>query len=140
LAGNAPFLSRKNLDLSDVWFCGFTTACGAGTSESVNLKGVQMAGTTYCSNTTTGAKLRIRLSPKASHDRIGTEHNGRLKVSVTSPPIDGKANLHLIRLLSKKLHVPKSSIEIVAGDSSREKTLLIENQKAEDILQQLEGR
>ena len=51
---------------------------------------------------------------------------GRLKIKVTVPPEGGKANKAVVELLSKALKVPKSSIEIVRGESSRIKTVRIE--------------
>jgi len=67
----------------------------------------------------------VRVQPKASADKILGEHAGALKVSVTAAPEKGKANAALIALLSKALGVPKSSIEIVRGETSRIKTLRI---------------
>lgn len=84
-----------------------------------------------------GLELLIRLTPKAGRNQVGEEHNGRLKVSVTSPPVDGKANAHLIKLLSKKLRIPKSSIEFTSGETSRNKTLKIRGTTLEDAANKL---
>lgn len=51
---------------------------------------------------------------------------GRLKIRVTAPPEKGKANRAVVEVLSKKLKVPKSSLEITAGESGRVKKILIE--------------
>lgn len=72
----------------------------------------------------------MRLTPKARAERIeGLAEDGdgrwRLKVAVTAPPEDGKANAALIALLSKRLKVGKTSFELEAGATSRQKTLLI---------------
>ena len=75
-----------------------------------------------------GARLRIRLTPKSSADRIdgisqdadGTPH---LRAKVTAVPEKGKANAALAKLLSKKLGLPKSAITIIAGEQSRQKTV-----------------
>jgi len=69
--------------------------------------------------------VSLRVQPKASANRILGEHDGALKVSVTAAPEKGKANAGVITLLSKELGIPKSSIEIVRGDTSRIKTLRI---------------
>ncbi len=69
--------------------------------------------------------LDIRLAPRASRDRVGPVHEGRLKVAVTSPPVDHEANAHLILLVAKRLGVPRSSIEIEHGETSRNKTLRV---------------
>jgi uncharacterized protein len=70
-----------------------------------------------------GVHLLVRLTPKAKKDEVGTVHDGRLKISVTSPPIDGRANEHLVKLLSKALKIPKRDIKIASGETSRDKAL-----------------
>jgi len=77
-----------------------------------------------------GLKVAVRLTPKASRDRVEggqAEADGGvvLKVSVTAVPEDGKANAALVKLLAKEWRLPKSSIEIVHGATDRRKTLLI---------------
>lgn len=80
-----------------------------------------------------GVRLAVRLSPKASGDRIGgiaAEADGGavLKVSVTAVPEDGKANAALIALLAKRWKLARSSIEITQGATDRRKTLFIEGE------------
>ena len=77
--------------------------------------------------------IDVRVQPKGSSDRIMGEHDGALKVSVTAAPEAGKANAAVIKLLSKALRIPKSSIEIVAGDTSRTKRLRLTGVAAKDI-------
>lgn len=77
-----------------------------------------------------GVKVAVRLTPRASRDRIdgmAAEADGSavLKVSVTAIPEDGKANAALVKLLSKAWRLPKSSIDIVQGATDRRKLLLI---------------
>ena len=67
----------------------------------------------------------ILVQPRASRAKIGPVHDGRLKVAVTSPPVDGEANAAVIELLAKTLGVARSSVEVVAGASSRRKTVRI---------------
>jgi len=74
--------------------------------------------------------LSVRVQPKASSDEIvgpcadalGGES---LKVRITAPPVDGKANAHLIKLLAKAFGVAKSRVSVVAGDSGRQKRVNI---------------
>ncbi|MDP6174776.1 MAG: DUF167 domain-containing protein [Rhodospirillales bacterium] len=66
----------------------------------------------------------VKLTPKARRNAISgmtsEAHGGALlKVSVTAPPVDGKANAALIKLLAKEWHLPKSSLEITRGASDR---------------------
>ena len=70
--------------------------------------------------------LNVRVQPSAKKDEIsGWMEDGTLKVRVRGKPVEGKANESLIQFLSKALGVSKDSIEIVAGDKSRNKRLKI---------------
>ena len=80
-----------------------------------------------------GLTFSVRVQPKASKDRILREHGGALKVSVTAAPEKGKANAAVIVLLSEKLGVPKSSIEIIRGETSRLKTVRIRGVAKETV-------
>jgi len=69
----------------------------------------------------------VKVIPNSSKDEIvGKEEDGSLKIRVQSPPVEGAANKRLVVFLSKKLCVPKSSIRIVSGESSRRKVIEIE--------------
>ena len=85
-------------------------------------------------------RLDIKVTPKASADRVRgwteDEQGGRvLKIMVTAPPEDGKANKAVIALLAKRLKLPKSAIELASGETARRKTLLIDGD--EGLLAQL---
>jgi uncharacterized protein (TIGR00251 family) len=69
--------------------------------------------------------VEILVQPRASRAKIGPVHDGRIKIAVTAPPVDGEANTAVIELVAKRLGISRSSIEIVAGTSSRRKTLQI---------------
>ena len=58
-----------------------------------------------------GLRLKIILQPKASKDQIVGLHDDELKITITAPPVDGQANAHLLKFLSKTFKVPKSSID-----------------------------
>jgi uncharacterized protein (TIGR00251 family) len=68
--------------------------------------------------------LAVRVTPKASADRIAVE-NGIVRVWVTPPPDKGKANEAVIALVAKALRVPKSAVELVRGETARQKLLRI---------------
>ena len=53
------------------------------------------------------------------------EYDGALKVRISVPPVDGAANAELIKVLSKKLNVPKSAVEIISGQTSKHKQVRI---------------
>ena len=67
----------------------------------------------------------VLVQPRASRAKVGPLHDGRLKLAVTSPPVDGEANAAVIELLAKLLGLSRSAVEIVAGESSRRKTVRI---------------
>lgn len=82
-----------------------------------------------------GVRIHIRLQPRARRERIegvAEDASGRahLKVAVTAPPEDGKANAALIALLGKTWKLPKSAFEIVGGATDRRKTLLLRGDPA----------
>ncbi|MFZ0412934.1 MAG: DUF167 domain-containing protein [Candidatus Acidiferrales bacterium] len=67
----------------------------------------------------------MRISPRASRDAIEGEHAGALKVRLTAPPFDGRANDALRRLLAARLNLPLAAVRIVAGEKSRNKRVEI---------------
>ena len=79
--------------------------------------------------------IDVLVQPRASRAKIGPRHDGRIKIAVTAPPVDGEANSAVIELLAKALGVAKSAVEVVAGASSRRKTIKIEGV----TLDQIEG-
>jgi uncharacterized protein (TIGR00251 family) len=85
----------------------------------------------------TGSRIDIRLKPRAKNDRIVVSGSGLLEVAVTSPPIDDRANDHLVALIADRLGLPKSSITIVVGRHGRNKVLAVPGLTRETILQKL---
>jgi len=69
--------------------------------------------------------IQVQIQPGSSKDQIISLHNGRLKIKISAPPVDGKANQNLIEFIAKALGVSKSKIEIVKGRTSKLKTLKI---------------
>ncbi len=71
-----------------------------------------------------GLLIQVKISPNASKNMILKDETG-VKIKLTAQPIEGKANKALVEFLSKQFKIPKTSIEITKGDTSKEKTLLI---------------
>ena len=71
-----------------------------------------------------GLIINIRVSPNASKNEIIISDD-MIKLKITTQPLEGKANKAVIELLSKQLKVPKSNFEIVKGQTSKDKTILI---------------
>jgi uncharacterized protein (TIGR00251 family) len=59
--------------------------------------------------------LQLKLQPKASRDAFADEQHDRLRVRITAPPVDGKANTHLVAWLARQFGVAKSSVSIESG-------------------------
>ncbi len=85
-----------------------------------------------------GSIIEIYVQPRASRNEIAGMHEGRLKVRLTAPPVEGEANKECIRFLAKLLDIPRSSVSILQGLKSRSKTLLIRGVSPENVLQKLE--
>lgn len=89
--------------------------------------------------TSDGLLIRIKIVPNSSKNDLIIE-NEFIKVKVTAQPIENKANKALVEFLSKRFKVPKTSIEIVKGDTSKEKTLLFsikDEEKKQKIISEL---
>ena len=77
--------------------------------------------------------LRVRVIPRSSHDEVVGWRAGEVAVRVTTPPVSGQANKAVVRLISKALGVPPSSIRIARGEVSRHKLLEIAGAEESDI-------
>jgi uncharacterized protein (TIGR00251 family) len=81
-----------------------------------------------------GAALTVRVTPRARRTEIaGVMEDGTLRVRVSAPPVEGKANAALVQLLAKILGVRANRIEIVAGQSGLDKILSILELSPEDV-------
>jgi len=67
--------------------------------------------------------IQVQIQPRFSKDQILGLHDGRLKMTISAPPIDGKANESLIEFLAKTFKVSKSNIDILKGHTSKLKTI-----------------
>jgi uncharacterized protein len=69
--------------------------------------------------------LRLYIQPKASRDSIIGIHGEELKIAITAPPVDGKANAHLTKFLAKQFKVAKGLVEIEKGELGRHKQIRV---------------
>ena len=69
----------------------------------------------------------MRVHPGARRDAITGTHDGALKVSLTTPPTEGRANEALLRFLAGHLHLPRSQIALVGGATGRSKLVRIQH-------------
>lgn len=84
-----------------------------------------------------GVKLALFIQPKSSKNEIVGPHNGALKIKITAPPVDGKANAELVDFLSEILDIPKRQIEILKGETGRNKSVEITGLTSEQISKRL---
>jgi uncharacterized protein len=88
-------------------------------------------------NSPSGTTFAIKVHPRAKKDIITGEVGGALKVALTAPPVDGKANAACIEFFSKLLKVPRSSVTIASGQSSRNKVIRVAGVSAEEVRRRL---
>ena len=84
-----------------------------------------------------GVSITIKVHPRAKKNAITGELGDALKVSLTTPPIDGRANEACIEFFAKLLKVPRSSVTIASGQTSRNKVIRAAGVSAEDIRDRL---
>lgn len=87
--------------------------------------------------TDTGTILHVRVTPKASADRLGGVYDHCLKIAVTVAPEKGKANEQVIKLLAKKLRLPKGAVRVVAGETDRRKSVLLQGLSPQEVRDRL---
>jgi len=81
-----------------------------------------------------GAAIAVRVTPRASKNQIvEVQSDGTVKIHITAPAEDGKANDELIIFLAEILRVPKGRIDIVAGASGRDKLIAVVDMDAEEV-------
>ena len=79
-----------------------------------------------------GIIVQIKISPNASKNSVLKDETG-VKIKLTAQPIEGKANKALVEYLAKLIKIPKSSIGILKGETSKDKTLLIKVSDSDKI-------
>lgn len=95
-------------------------------AEKTNAAAVQvLPAVSWVIPHTEGTVLAVHAQPGAKRDAVVGEYDGKLKIALTAPPVDGKANEKLLKFLAQKTDTAKSSLELIAGDTSRSKRILI---------------
>jgi hypothetical protein len=80
-----------------------------------------------------GISFAIKVHPRAKKNAITDELGDALKVSLTAPPLDGRANEACIAFFAKLLNVPRSSVTIASGHTSRNKVIRLVGLSAEEL-------
>jgi uncharacterized protein (TIGR00251 family) len=84
-------------------------------------------------------QLEIRAVPNAAHSEVVGWLGDALKVKIKAPPVDGKANAELCRFLAAELGLPKGSVTLTRGASSRQKCVAINGLTRTEVLVKLGG-
>jgi len=92
---------------------------------------------TFLRETSGGTLLSVKLQPRASKNEIGEPLGNELKIKVTAPPVDAAANQALIELLAKTLGCSRGKIELLRGQTSRHKTLMLHGFSQETTIRNL---
>ncbi len=80
-----------------------------------------------------GAQFALRVQPRASRNAIAGTIGDAIKLAITAPPVDGKANQAVIEFLANLFRVSKSSVVIVSGETGRNKLIAIRGMSAEQV-------
>jgi len=94
----------------------------------------------HIQRTEDGSSLEVRVTPKAGRDRVLGVRNHVLCVAVHAPPEKGKANQALLRFLAKILGVSRSSLDLLSGDTSRNKRIGIAGLEPREVARRLSAR
>ena len=70
--------------------------------------------------------LKIKVEPRSSKSGVVGPYGDALKVKLSSPPVEGKANKELIRVLAKEFGIPQKDVEIISGQSSKNKIVKLQ--------------
>jgi len=89
-------------------------------------------------DTVSGATFAVKVHPRARKNAITGEVGEALKVALTAPPVEGKANQACIDFIASLLKVPRSSVTIASGASSRNKVIRVTGLSAEDVRRRME--
>ena len=84
-----------------------------------------------------GATFSVRVQPRAKRNAVTGEMGDALKLTLTAPPVEGKANQACIKFLADLLDVPRSSITIAAGETSRNKLIRVSGLTAAQVAERL---
>ena len=90
-------------------------------------------------DTPLGATFQVKVHPRAKKNAITGEVGDALKLALTAPPVEGRANQACIEFLAEVLNVPPSSVTIAAGESSRNKVIRVCGFAAAQVEARLKG-
>ena len=98
-----------------------------------------MPPATFLRETAGGTLLLVKLQPRASKNEICAPLGDELKIKVTAPPVDAAANQALVEFLADKLDCSRGKVELIRGQTSRHKTILIHGFTPAEVLARISG-
>jgi uncharacterized protein len=91
----------------------------------------------YVRETLEETLISVFVQPGSSRNKVEGIIDGTVKIKVTAPPIEGKANDACLKLLAKEIGIPKSSLYIVAGERSKRKTIAVKGYSKDEVSKRL---
>ena len=88
--------------------------------------------------TAAGVCLEVQVQPRSSRNQVVGEQEGRLKIKLTAPPVEGEANQALVDFLAQLLRIPKKDIKLLKGESSRHKLIEIKGIGKQELMDKLD--
>jgi len=82
-------------------------------------------------------RIELHVIPKAKRTAVAGMHDGRIKLEIADPPVDGKANLEVVRFLSKTLKLKKADVRLVSGLTSRQKVVELDGLSLAEVFERL---
>jgi len=82
-------------------------------------------------------RIELHVIPKAKRTAVAGMHDGRIKLEIAAPPVDGKANLEVVRFLSKTLKLKKADVRLVSGLTSRQKVVELDGLSLAEVFERL---
>ena len=82
-------------------------------------------------------RIELHVIPKAKRTAVAGMHDGRIKLEIAAPPVDGKANLEVVRFLSKTLKLKKADVRLVSGLTSRQKVVDLDGLSLAEVFERL---
>jgi uncharacterized protein (TIGR00251 family) len=88
---------------------------------------------TFAQDVGDGCTLAVRVRPGARKNDVAGIHAGAVKISLTAPPVDGRANEALIEFVAELLRIPRARVSLVSGATNRMKLLRITGKSAAEV-------
>ena len=87
-----------------------------------------------------GCQIEVRVTPRSTRNKVDVTEQGRLHIWTSAPPTDGQANAAICDLVAKALAIPRTSVSVMRGGTSRNKVLQIDGMDLEKVRAKLAPR